>query len=219
MQPVSENPYFEARREWNERYGDYIKEAYSWKLAALIAISVAFLAVLGLVYIGSKSKFIPYILSTDSSGRVSTVGLPEQREPDDRILNAVISDWVAFHRSVIADEKVQRLYVDKTYAFLLPGSAGKETIDSWYLDGHDPFKKMAEGTLAVEVESVLLLSGKTYQVDWKEQSFDRNGKSVFPPESYLALLSFETRDVDASTLVKNPLGIFFINVSIQKIGV
>ena len=36
-----ETPYLSARREWNERYGDYIARARSWRWAALEAIAVA----------------------------------------------------------------------------------------------------------------------------------------------------------------------------------
>ena len=34
----NDSPYLSARREWNERYGDYIAQARNWRRAAFAAI-------------------------------------------------------------------------------------------------------------------------------------------------------------------------------------
>ena len=36
------NPYLAARKEWDERYGSLIKRAQNWRLAAMLALLVAF---------------------------------------------------------------------------------------------------------------------------------------------------------------------------------
>ena len=38
------NPYLAGRREWNERYGDYIARAQSWRAVAILALLMASLA-------------------------------------------------------------------------------------------------------------------------------------------------------------------------------
>ena len=47
----SANPYLEARREWDERYGDALSRAHHWRLAAFAALSLAGVAVLGVAYV------------------------------------------------------------------------------------------------------------------------------------------------------------------------
>ncbi len=214
---AKESPYVLARREWNERYGDYVKAAATWKLFAFIALSLGLLSVGGLIYIGSQSKLVPYVIETESSGRIISAGFPEKVAVSGKVILANLSDWVRYHRSVVVDPTVQRLYLDRTYAYILQNSPAKEMLDRWYVEGHDPFARMEKGSVTVEVESVLLLSGKTYQIEWREASIDRNGQTLGEPERFRALLTLENRDVDSNVVLKNPLGIFIATISTQKL--
>jgi len=56
------NPYLDGRKEWLERYGDYIQAAQSWRLIAMITSLIALLAVCGVVYIGAQNKIVPYVV-------------------------------------------------------------------------------------------------------------------------------------------------------------
>ncbi|WP_297505203.1 VirB8/TrbF family protein, partial [Ferrovum sp.] len=53
------NPYLNAKREWDERYGDQIARAKSWRAAAFASLAVAGIAVVGITIIGSQSKIKP----------------------------------------------------------------------------------------------------------------------------------------------------------------
>lgn len=212
-----ENPYLTARREWNERYGEFVKSSTFWMKIALCSVGITSVAVFGLVYIGSQSKLVPYVMKEDEAGRITSVGFPDQKMIDERVVRANLSEWIVWHRSVVADPNVQRLYAEKAYAFLLQGSPAKASLDQWYLDGHDPFVRMQTGMVNVQVQSVLGLSDKTYQIEWTETSVSRNGQPVGQAK-YRALVTIETREVDSATILKNPLGIFFQTISIQQIG-
>src|ERR1700757_5119156 len=98
------NPYLNGRQEWNERYGEYIKQAQSWRLMALISGAVSVAAVLGAVWIGAQSKFIPYIVEVDKLGEAVAVAPAQQAQPEDpRIIESELSNWVYDARTVIAD--------------------------------------------------------------------------------------------------------------------
>lgn len=51
-----------------ERYGSYIKERNRWRVIAVINSCIALISVLGVIYIGSQSKFIPYVVQVDRLG-------------------------------------------------------------------------------------------------------------------------------------------------------
>jgi len=51
-----DTPYLAARREWNERYGDHVKSAHQWRLAAFGSIAIALASVGGLVAVSMQSK-------------------------------------------------------------------------------------------------------------------------------------------------------------------
>lgn len=214
---TTENPYVSARREWNERYGQFVSSADFWRKIALWCLLLLSLAVGGVVYIGSQSKLVPYIMKEDGTGRITGLGFPGAQAIDDRVIRANLSEWIGWHRSVITDAVVQRQYVDKAYAFILQGTAAKNTLDQWYINGHDPFVRMQSGTVNVQVQSVLSLTDKTYQIEWVETLFNKQGQSLVE-EKYRALISIELREVDGASLLKNPLGIFFQSISIQQIG-
>ena len=55
-----ETPYLSARREWNERYGDYIKAAHHWRIAAIGSISIALVCSGGMVYQATQQKIVPF---------------------------------------------------------------------------------------------------------------------------------------------------------------
>ncbi|MDP1372068.1 VirB8/TrbF family protein [Acinetobacter lwoffii] len=88
---INSNPYVNGRREWMERYGSYIKERNRWRLISLITSCIALVAVFGVIYIGSQSKYVPYVVQVDRLG--STVGTQRAdiaMKPDSRIIKAQI---------------------------------------------------------------------------------------------------------------------------------
>ncbi|MDE2253361.1 MAG: type IV secretion system protein, partial [Betaproteobacteria bacterium] len=70
------NPYLNARREWDERYGDQIARAKSWRIAAIAALAVASVAVAGVAYIGAQSKIKPFVVAIDKMGSPIAVAQP-----------------------------------------------------------------------------------------------------------------------------------------------
>src|ERR1700742_4728103 len=70
--------YMAARAEWNERYGSYIAQAHAWRLTALASLGVAFVAVVGVVWIGAQNRVVPYVVQTDKlrgAGAASPAGV------------------------------------------------------------------------------------------------------------------------------------------------
>lgn len=64
-----QNPYLNARREWDERYGGLISRARNWQLMAAGSLAVAVVAVVGIAFVGSQSKIQPFGWSPTNSAR------------------------------------------------------------------------------------------------------------------------------------------------------
>ena len=71
-----QNPYLNARREWDERYGGLISRARNWQLIAAGSLAVAVVAVVGIAFIGSQSKIQPFVVVTDQLGSPVAVARP-----------------------------------------------------------------------------------------------------------------------------------------------
>ena len=90
--PSKTSPYINARREWNERYGDYIAQARNWRLMAFGALGIAGLAVVGNVWQAVQSKVEPYVIEKDRLGDQLVVGRVNGTTADDpRVIRAMIA--------------------------------------------------------------------------------------------------------------------------------
>ena len=56
------NPYLAARREWDERYGEFITRARNWRTVAVISALVALVATGGMLWQSARSRVIPLSL-------------------------------------------------------------------------------------------------------------------------------------------------------------
>src|SRR4051812_26212770 len=104
----SAHPYLAARREWDERYGDSIARAYSWRLAAFASLIVTAIAVLGVIYIGAQPKIKPYVIALDRLGDPVAFAQPTAgRAIEQRVLEAQIASWIWDARTVLPDPSAQ----------------------------------------------------------------------------------------------------------------
>jgi type IV secretion system protein TrbF len=123
------NPYLAARREWDERYGDFITRARNWRTMAVISGLVALVATGGMVWLSARSHVIPFVVLIDNLGRPVASGLAEQASVgDDRLRRAVIQDWVENLRMVTTDGIAQRKAIDRVYAHIASGASAQAFV-------------------------------------------------------------------------------------------
>ena len=102
-------PYLSARREWNERYGDYIARARSWRWAAFAALAVSLVLAIGVVWQAAQSKVVPYVVEVDKLGDAVAVARADRAAPADvRVIKAQLAAWIVDVRSVSSDPLAQK---------------------------------------------------------------------------------------------------------------
>jgi type IV secretion system protein TrbF len=149
------NPYLAARKEWDERYGDFLTRARNWRTVAILCAAVALVATGGVVWLSSKSRIVPFVVAIDNLGRPVASGAADQASmADDRLKRASILNWVANVRTVTTDGIAQRKTIDQVYAQIANGSHAQAFISDFYR-GDPPQKRAETETVAVEVNSVL----------------------------------------------------------------
>ncbi len=123
------NPYLAARREWDERYGEFITRAQNWRTVAILCALAALFGTAGAVWLAARSRVIPFVVLIDSLGRPVASGLAEQASPgDDRLRRAVIQDWIENLRMVTTDGIAQRRAIHRVYAQIASGSSAQTFI-------------------------------------------------------------------------------------------
>jgi type IV secretion system protein TrbF len=206
------NPYLDARREWNERYGSYIAHARNWRLFALGMLGITLVESIGLVVLGSQNKLVPYIVEVDKLGAPLAVSYAEQIRPvDERVLRFLLARFLSDVRSVVSDGIVQRQMIDRVYSMLPAGSQASQYA-SEYLRNPNPFVRAQTMSITVEIKTMLKLSEKTWQVEWIETSRNLAG-GVVATSTWRASTTLTVSPPDNEDLIKdNPIGLFITNL-------
>ncbi|MGL4734164.1 MAG: conjugal transfer protein TrbF [Enterovibrio sp.] len=219
-----ENPYLSARRTWDDHVGSVVSSRQSWQVVGILSLMIALASVGGVVYIGSQSKFIPYVVEVDKLGAAQTVGLiPASQAGDPRILGATVAKFIENARLVSPDVALQRKAVFSVYAHLASDAPATVKMNEW-LNGHSeasPFKRAAKEMVSIEITSVLPQTATTWQVDWAETTRDRQGVLVGQPVLMRALLTVYTANFSTQTteeqIRNNPLGIYVRDYSWSRL--
>lgn len=204
-------PYLNARREWDERYGDALSRAHSWRIAALSAIGVAGLSVVSVGYIGTQSKIRPFVVAIDTMGSPVAIAKPTGGSAvSQRIIIAQLANWIWNARTVLSDPAAQKVLIDNVYAL---SSAETGRYLNEYYTAHSPFS--GDGTVThINITSVLPISSDTYQITWLESRAQPGKASA--SESWKANI---TVGIDSKLAEKpqvaivNPLGIFIKSIT------
>ena len=211
------NPYLAARREWDERFGEFISRARNWRTMAIISALVGLTATGGMLWQAARSRVIPFVVLVDNLGRPIASGLAEQATVgDDRLRRSVVQDWIENVRMVTTDGTTQRRAIDHVYAYIASGTSAQAFISDFYRDD-PPFKRAQTGTVSVEVKSVLPTSDRTFEVDWVETTRDLFGgvKSTDHWKgSFTIALNAPTEERQARI---NPLGLYVTAASWAKV--
>jgi type IV secretion system protein VirB5 len=202
------SPYLAARQEWNERYGSYIAQAHAWRLTALIALVIAAIATGGLVLIASQAQVVPYVVKVDRLGTAIAVDRADRAErPDEAVIVAQLARWVAAVRSVYADAAAQRTLVKEGYAMINRRGDAFGALND-HMRAHDPFERARTETVAVEVESVLPISGDSWRLEWREEVRGRDGARLSSSQHQATVTISFNPPRDEATLRINPSGLY-----------
>src|ERR1700680_1968212 len=198
----TDNPYLSARREWNERYGDYIARARNWRSAAFAAVAISAVLAIGVVWEAAQSKVVPYVVEVDKLGDAVAVGRADSATPADaRVIKAQLGAWIVDVRSLSSDPTAEKTALGRAYALT---AATATTFLNEYYRQNSPLGPTR--TVAVSVNAVLPVSDRTYQIQWSEDARDLQGRDIGTTHWLASLtIAFDPPSDERGTL-SNPLG-------------
>jgi type IV secretion system protein TrbF len=204
-----ETPYLSARREWNERYGDYIARARSWRWAAFAALAVSLVLAIGVVRQGAQSKVVPYVVEVDKLGDALAVARADRAAPADvRVIKAQLAAWIVDVRSVSSDPLAQKAALSRSYT--MTAATATLFLNDYYRQ-HSPFSQ--NRTVAVGVDAVLPISKQTYQIQWSEDGRDLQGRNLATTHWLASVTIAFDPPTDERAVLSNPLGLYVTGIS------
>ncbi len=208
--PETDNPYRRARQEWDDRLGSAIVHARNWRMATFVALGGLLLSILGMIYLGKQPKAVPHIIEVDHLGAASYRGPVggSQYTPSDAAIRYHLQRFVEDTRSISSDAAVLKKNWLDAYTAVSP--KGANMLTAWVqAPEHDPFKRAEQGRVTLETVAAVRVSQDTWQLDWRETSWDthgaRTGEPVLWRGMFKVLLQPPQSDVE---MAKNPIGLY-----------
>jgi len=213
----SVNPYFDGRKEWNIRYGSYIKQIEVWKIITFISLLITLMAVAGLIYIGSQNKLIPYIVEVDKVGEVRAVNYAKQTNiSEEKVIKYSLAEYIRNFRTIYGDAKIQKDMIFKVYRYLSPSYPAYNMVNAYFKE-NSPFERLETERVRVKVNSIVKINKGTYQIDWEEVVSDPRGMKLRTDNFKASITMLTVPPSSQADIMKNPIGLFIKEFNFSKI--
>jgi type IV secretion system protein VirB5 len=207
------NPYLEARREWNDRYADLSRATRNWQIVAAAALAADLILASGIVWLAERRVVVPYVVAVDKLGYALAAGAAKREDEAlaaDKVVRYHLAAFIRGARSVIADPVALKRTLDQVYAYARGPAVS--VLDGYYR-ASNPFEQAKKTTVSVDVQSLLLLSERTWQVRWTEMSRSLDG-SLAGRTAWEAVLTVETiPPASDEAMLANPTGLYVVGLS------
>ncbi len=160
--PEPVTPYQAAAQVWDNRIGSARVQAKNWRLMAFGCLSLALLMAGGLVWRSAQSIVTPYVVEVGSAGQVRAVG--EAATPyklNDAQIAYHLARFLTDVRSLSIDPIVVRQNWLEAYEYTT--DKGAATLND-YAHTNDPFSRIGQNSVSVEVTSVVRASESSFQM-------------------------------------------------------
>lgn len=203
--PAPVTPYQAAAQAWDQRIGNARVQAKNWRIMAFGCLALALLMAGGLLWRSAQSIVTPFVVEVDNAGQVRAVGeAATPYKPTDAQIAYHLARFVNDVRSLSIDPIVVRQNWLEAYDYAT--DRGAATLND-YARTNDPFARIGQNFVAVEVTSVVRASDNSFQVRWVERSYASGAPSG--TQRWTAVLSIVLQPPRTEErLRRNPLGIY-----------
>jgi len=203
--PVPETPFQRAGQLWDERIGSARVQARSWRLMAFGCLALSAGLSGGLLWQSLQSRVVPYVVAVDHLGEARAVARAEPGyRPTDPQIAWFLSRFITDVRSISLDPVLMRQNWLAAYDFTTKAGA---LFLGEYARQADPFGKVGEHMISVQVTSVVRASERSFEVKWIETAYARG--SQVGTSHWTGILTVALKPPsDPDTLRKNPLGLY-----------
>ena len=213
---LASNPFLAGRTEAAERYGYLSKNAAQWRRISAVLILCCAACVMAVIFMASRVSVVPYIVQVDSHGYEIAVEPVATSRVDGRLIIAHVARYVWSLRTVFNDPEAQLHLMNFVYS-TTPVNTPAERKYQDYFNANNPIVIGETETIHVAVNSVLPMSGETWQAEWTEERFSLTGDNL-GTKHYRGI--FSTAILTPNTMqevLTNPLGIFVTDFNFSEV--
>jgi type IV secretory pathway TrbF-like protein len=215
-----DTPYLRARQEWDLRMGSAVVQAKNWRLATFASLASVFVATAGMIYLGALPKAVPHIIEVDRLGAATYHGPVGQSDyvPTEAVITYHLRRFIEDTREISSDLAVVKHNWLDAYTLVTP--RGGNMLSAFVQKPeHDPFRRAQDERVTIEILSAVRAAGDTWQIDWRESSWDKGGSPLGEPVIWRAMLrTVVATPKTAEAMQKNPIGLYIDELHWDKVG-
>jgi len=214
--PVS-NPFQEGQdRAYADILQDKMKETNLWRRSVFVNSGLFAIALILFFYSVSRQQTVPVLVNVMPSGESQYLGEVRQngavQVPEAAVLYQ-IRRFVSNLRSVSVDYQVVYSNIDECFAM---ATQGYSPVMRNMLLAASPFDLVGKLRRTVEIESVLHVTGRSYQVNWTETVIEASSSG--PKQTRMRGIATVRLITPSDAAIKrNPLGIYIENFEMAEL--
>lgn len=217
-----ENPYLKARRIHDNVTVGLIEANRLGKMMMLACLLVTMASVGGVLFLGSQSQLVPYVVEVDKLGQMAAVGRADKAAvADERIVKATLAQFIADSRRVSFDGNLQNEAIWRVFSKLKQKDPSLVKMKAYMMDPDtSPMKRAVNETVDVAVITIFHQAERSWEITWTETAWNRNGAQI---RKHLMRGIFNIYFVPPSSsdseqdIFRNPLGLFVRDFSWARV--
>lgn len=209
--PTTNNPYLSQRRVYSDVIENAVNTANTWKTYCFVLFVCLLASVAANVYQGTLTRVKPVVIEVDGHGIPSKLysvdGSVNKR--DGLVAKAALARVIKGVRGVSVDADVTKRELNEINFFFKNTSSAHTVIARYIRDPEtNPFVRAKRMTVDIKISNVVKVTDKSWQVDWLETEYNRQGKQNSSPKFMRAVATISYVDqISAKMAIVNPLGL------------
>jgi type IV secretion system protein VirB5 len=210
----STNPYLDARREWVERYGDWVNMTKIITIVAVAAIAADVFLAYGLMTESGRTHTVTRIIRVNHLGQAQVVDPVTVSHVPGIAIRHSLEQWIVHTHEVISDPRAEKHIVDEATAMVTQSAQGP--LNHWWKP-RNPMRKLQNETVNVQVTSAVPLSPRTYQIQWTQKTYTLSGR-LEKVSHWQGVIGYTIIPATTSYAIQhNPLGIYVTHFAWNRI--
>ncbi|MDR2941714.1 MAG: type IV secretion system protein [Treponema sp.] len=210
------NPFLDGSdKAYAEILLDKTKEADVWRKSSYVHIALFAVSLILFFVAISRQQTIPVLVNVMPSGESQYLGEVRQNgsfNVPEAAIHYQIRSFIHNLRSISTDYQV--LYSNIDDCFQMVTSAYAPIMRNMLL-ASSPFDLVGKQRRSVDIESVLHVTGRSYQINWMETVIENQGSTKnFKMRAVVTIHLVLPTD---ATIKRNPLGIYIENFEMTEL--
>jgi len=211
------NPFLnESDKAYADILADKIKESQIWRQSTYVHAGLFAVALILFFVALSRQQTIPVLVNVMPSGEAQYIGEVRQNggfNVPEAAIHYHIRTFVYNLRTIPTDYQVLFDNIDTCFQWVTSDYSG---IMRDFILKASPFELVGKQRRTVDVESVLHVTGRSYQINWTESVIDSQSSPQKNTKMRAVVTIRLVLPTDA-TIKRNPLGIYIENFEMTEL--